>query len=342
MTPKVSVIVPIYNVEQFLDRCVQSLLKQTLKEIEIILVDDESPDNCPQMCDEYARHDERIKVVHKKNSGLGMACNSGMEIATGEYIAFCDSDDYVDAHMYERMYQASVEHQAEVIFTGINFVNSHGNVKLLSKEPKEQLLSDKNSIHSYLLDMIASKPSDTIDRKVQMSAKIVLYQRQLIEKYHLRFESERQFISEDLIWNIDVLSHATRVYLIPEAFYFYCFNISSLTQKVRTDRFTFAKVLRKEVINRCQKYGVNNNVKFRVDRMFIGYMRNDMKKVFNNKAVNRPELKSYYSEILDDHIWKDIASYYPVSEMPIKHRIIFFLILHKFRFLLKLLFKVSK
>ena len=97
---KVSIIVPVYNVE----RCLTSLINQTLKDIEIILVDDESPDNCPAICDDYAQKDPRIKVIHKKNQGLGMACNSGMENATGEYIAFCDSDDYVDNCMYENMY----------------------------------------------------------------------------------------------------------------------------------------------------------------------------------------------------------------------------------------------
>lgn len=88
MTSKVSIIVPIYNVEKFLNRCIDSLLNQTLREIEIILIDDESPDNCPQICDEYAQRDNRIKVIHKTNAGLGMACNSGIEVATGDYIAF--------------------------------------------------------------------------------------------------------------------------------------------------------------------------------------------------------------------------------------------------------------
>lgn len=94
--PKVSIIVPIYNVEKYLDRCMASLLNQTLEDIEIIMVDDGSPDRCPKMCDEYAKKDSRVKVVHKKNGGLGYARNSGLDVATGEYVAFVDSDDYVD------------------------------------------------------------------------------------------------------------------------------------------------------------------------------------------------------------------------------------------------------
>ena len=92
---KVSIVVPIYNVEKYLKQCVESIINQTLKDIEIILVYDCSPDNCPQMCDDYARRDNRIKVLHKKNGGLSSARNAGIEVATGDYIGFVDSDDYI-------------------------------------------------------------------------------------------------------------------------------------------------------------------------------------------------------------------------------------------------------
>lgn len=97
----ISVIVPVYKVERYLDRCVQSIVGQTYKDLEIILVDDGSPDECPQMCDEWAKKDCRIKVVHKKNGGLSSARNAGLKVAKGEYIGFIDSDDYVDETMYE-------------------------------------------------------------------------------------------------------------------------------------------------------------------------------------------------------------------------------------------------
>lgn len=97
----ISIIVPIYKVEKYLDECVASLVKQTYRDLEIILVDDGSPDLCPQKCDEWAKKDSRIKVVHKKNGGLSSARNAGLKVAKGEYIGFVDSDDYVDATMYE-------------------------------------------------------------------------------------------------------------------------------------------------------------------------------------------------------------------------------------------------
>ena len=158
MTPKVSIIVPVYNVEQYLNRCIQSLLNQTLKEIEIILIDDESPDNCPQMCDKYAQHDNRIKVVHKKNAGLGMACNSGIKVATGDYIAFCDSDDYVDTTMYETMHKVAVEEQADIVFTGIQTINQEKVITPMSQPKQKEIICDTKQIQQYLLNMIASPP----------------------------------------------------------------------------------------------------------------------------------------------------------------------------------------
>ena len=126
--PKISIIVPIYNVEKYLERCIQSLLNQTLRDIEIIMVDDESPDDCPQLCDIYASQDQRIKVIHKKNEGLGYARNTGLEIASGEYIAFVDSDDYVDINMYEKLYQIAQKNNLDTVFSNFNTVDQHQNI----------------------------------------------------------------------------------------------------------------------------------------------------------------------------------------------------------------------
>lgn len=103
---KISIIVPIYKVEQYLSRCVESLLKQTYKNIEIILVDDGSPDQCPKMCDAYAEHDERICVIHKKNGGLSEARNTGLKVANGDYVMYVDSDDYLEADACEHLINA--------------------------------------------------------------------------------------------------------------------------------------------------------------------------------------------------------------------------------------------
>ena len=226
MKPKVSIVVPIYNVEQFLDRTMHSLLAQTLKNIEIIMVDDESPDNCPAICDRYAEQYPNVKVVHKKNAGLGMACNSGIEVASGEYIAFCDSDDYVDNNMYETMYNAALKYDADAVYTGIKTVNEREEVHVMNEYPSCQIFQGKNKIHAFLMDMISSEPSDTIERRVPMSAKVVLYRKDLIDANKLRFVSERVIISEDLVWNMDVLNHSKCIVTLPQTFYYYYTSVS--------------------------------------------------------------------------------------------------------------------
>ncbi len=109
-----SIIVPVYKTKQYLDKCVSSLIAQTYRDTEIILVDDGSPDECPKMCDEWAKKDARIKVVHRENGGLSAARNSGLEIATGDYIAFIDSDDYIDENMFSLLMSAATANNADI------------------------------------------------------------------------------------------------------------------------------------------------------------------------------------------------------------------------------------
>ena len=103
--PKISVIVPVYKTEGLLDRCVESIVGQTYKNLEIILVDDGSPDNCPAMCDGWAEKDSRIRVIHKENGGVSSARNAALDIATGDYIGFVDSDDWIEPEMYLSLIQ---------------------------------------------------------------------------------------------------------------------------------------------------------------------------------------------------------------------------------------------
>lgn len=117
--PLISVIVPVYNVEEYLDKCVESIVNQTYKNLEILLVDDGSPDKCPEMCDEWAKRDNRIKVVHKQNGGLSSARNVGLDNCTGEYVGFIDSDDWIDLKFFETLYNNLIEDDADISVVGV-------------------------------------------------------------------------------------------------------------------------------------------------------------------------------------------------------------------------------
>lgn len=126
----ISVIVPVYKVEAYLDKCVQSIVDQTYRNLEIILVDDGSPDNCGAMCDAWAEKDSRIKVIHKENGGLSDARNAGMAAATGDYIGFVDSDDWIESQMYERLHEAMVTTDSDIAACGIQLVDEGQTLKI--------------------------------------------------------------------------------------------------------------------------------------------------------------------------------------------------------------------
>lgn len=338
--PKVSVIVPVYNVEKYLDRCVQSIRKQTLSDIEIILVDDGSPDKCPAMCDEYARQDSRIKVVHKQNAGLGMACNSGIEVAGGEYIAFVDSDDYIDLNCYEFLYTTAVENKADAVYSGIKRVDENGNVSIMSQATDKGIF-ETDALREFQFGMIASSPDSPKERDRQMSAKIVLYSGKIINDYNIRFRSERKYISEDLFFNLDFLRKSHKVIEIPNAFYYYFVNMQSLTQKFRADRCEKIKDLQKYLLTEYDYGDFNQEFRLRVDKMFIGYMRTALRSLVESNLTTGEKRKQLRA-ICDDPIWTSVSSEYPIKKLPLPKRIIYNLTRYKCYGTLYLLLKLIR
>ena len=150
----ISIIVPIYKVEKYLEKCLNSIINQTYKNIEIILIDDGSPDNCGKICDEYAKKDSRIKVFHQENKGVSAVRNFGIKKATGKYIMFIDSDDYVDKTMAEHLYDNLKEYNADISVCGFYFV-INGQKKRISKKDEIKILSSYNAIKaSYNINEI--------------------------------------------------------------------------------------------------------------------------------------------------------------------------------------------
>lgn len=246
---KVSIIVPVYNVEKYLDRCMDSLLNQTLKDIEIIMVDDESPDNCPMMCDEYAKKDARVKVIHKQNAGLGYARNSGLEIAAGEYVAFVDSDDFIDLGMYETLYEKASQNKLDIAFCGFNSYD-HGKIVHTVSEVNGYLQYNEEDCQKVLLGMVNNCGNKNKIVKYEMSVWHGIYCRDVIERNGIKFCSERDFSSEDIIFHIDLIKECNSIGFIPQAFYYYCFNDSSLTKCYRDDRLERHDILFREIARR--------------------------------------------------------------------------------------------
>lgn len=149
----ISVIVPIYKVEKYLTKCIDSILGQTYDQLEIILVDDGSPDNCGKICDIYKKNDSRIKVIHKRNGGLSDARNAGMQIATGNYIGFVDGDDYIAPDMYEHLYSVMKKNNADVGVCNACIV-SEDRVAMYTEDNSPIVLRGKQSIFSMICDRL--------------------------------------------------------------------------------------------------------------------------------------------------------------------------------------------
>ena len=318
----VSIIVPCYKVEAYLARCMDSLLNQTLSNIEIILVDDGSPDICPQLCDDYANKDPRVKVIHKQNEGLGYARNSGLEIAKGEYVAFVDSDDFVSTNMYESMYMEAKEHHVDAVFCNF-FTEQPNGTWHNSDEVKSNPNCSGKMVRQFMLDMIASPPHKSAERLFQMSVWHAIYKRSIILKNDLKFLSEREVGSEDIPFQIDFLKNANSIAYIQDPYYYYCYNGKSLTTTYKMDMFERYKNLY-HVLR--EKTAEMPDALVRVNRFFIGYSRYCIRHV---AVLNTQEGKASLGELLEDDVWKQVNRDFKPSYLPAMQRIFYWLTRHK-------------
>lgn len=205
-TPLISVIVPVYKVEAYLDRCVQSIVDQTYRNLEIILVDDGSPDNCGAMCDGWAERDSRIRVIHQENGGLSDARNAGMAVASGEYMGFVDSDDYISPDMYRLLYERMAADGSDIAACGVEMVFADGS-------PARPLTRDGNCI----LNRDAAVETVIRESWLKQPVWYKLYRSHLIRdipfpvgKYH-----------EDVFWTWQAIARADQVSVFDTLCYYY-------------------------------------------------------------------------------------------------------------------------
>ena len=213
MNPLISVIVPIYNVEKYLARCVDSIVNQTYKNLEIILVDDGSPDLCPQMCDDYAEKESRIKVVHKKNGGLSDARNAGIAVATGEYISFIDSDDYVSDDFFECLLDVMNKENSDIAECSV--------VKFYEVNRFDEF-SDDLSVKTY----------DTQDAMSALIAENPFHQHVWNKLYKTELVKDIPYavdkLNEDEFWTYQVFGRANKVSKLNKTMYYYFQRNSSI------------------------------------------------------------------------------------------------------------------
>lgn len=220
--PKFSIIVPIYNVEEFLRECIESILRQTFRDFELILVDDGSPDHCGMICDEYALKDERIRVIHKRNGGLSDARNAGLDLATGKYIYFLDGDDYVHPDLLDRV-NSSMESDTDLLVFHYWEQTEDGKTEpFVYNENRSYALKSAEDRYSFLVNSL-------LTFQIGWAAWNRVFLREKIEKYNLRFADNRKIFAEDLYFSLCYCAHVEKIKMIDDYLYYYRVRTGSIT-----------------------------------------------------------------------------------------------------------------
>lgn len=239
MDKLISVIVPIYNVENYLVKCIESIINQTYSNLEIILVDDGSPDNCHIICNEYAKKDSRIKVIHKKNGGLSDARNAGLEIATGEYISFIDSDDWIYKDMYTDLIDLIKNHDADISSCSVYKFYENDKFNLdYDKEFNIKIYSNEDALRSLIRE---EEIKQTVWNKI--------YKRNIIDD--IKFEIGK--IHEDEYWTYQVIGNSKRVVHIDKPMYYYLQRENSIMGEKYSEKRLHGIYSRKERLDYIQQ-----------------------------------------------------------------------------------------
>lgn len=337
----VTVVLPIYNVEKYLNRCVESVVNQTYSNIEILLIDDGSTDNCSRMCDEWAKKDGRIKVIHKENQGLGMARNTGIDNAEGEYICFFDSDDFIAPETVEEAYKKVVSDKADICQFGVNFADESGAVSDSFVSPLGYDLYSGEKLRNFFLpEFIAPDPKGSGERMFYMSPCLMLYSMELINKVNWRFVSERDIISEDVYSLLLLFRYVEKVTVIPAAYYFYCRNEQSLSRKYVPDRFEKIRNFYNETKALCERLGYDDEIIHRVSKPYLAFTISAMKQesvADRSQKENRQKLK----ELINDSTLQAVLRANKYDKVSTNRKILFFAIRNKMYSLCYLLLKMK-
>lgn len=299
----VTLVVPIYRVEKYLDRCVESLVKQTYSNLEIILVDDGSPDRCPQICEEWAARDGRIRVIHKENAGLGMARNTGMEVASGQYICFIDSDDYIVPETVAEAYEAMLRYGAELVAFGMMNVNRYGEVvSALTPKGSKICYRGKEVQEVFLPDWIDNRHVGVQVQNLCLSAWSCMYSMELIRRENWHFVSERELISEDSYSLIQLAKGIECVVVLEKALYCYCDNETSLTRTYRPDRYEKIKKFYEACSSMAEQQKYIEPVQYAIAGVTFSFVVAAMKQIMESELSRKDKKEEIKSIVCDNRM----------------------------------------
>ena len=327
METKLTVIVPVFNVEIYLERCIDSLIHQTLREIQIILIDDGSTDNSSIICDKYANADERIIVIHKKNEGQGIARNHGLVNANGEYVCFLDSDDYYELNTCEKLYECLKATNADMCCFGYQIDDKEGK---LVRRPliREKTYQEQEIKNDFILHYFGDLPED--DNLRGFSSCMSAFRMSIIKDKKLNFLSERKVLSEDTIFSLEFCKYAKIIVTISEVFYHYCQNAESFSQGYRKDKFEKTKILYNILKGYAEEYRIAEKTSIRMAMLIwvnlMACLKQETRKI---PECGRKEVLKNIKKICKDDMTQEELVKLKSTSLPLQQKILLLCILYK-------------
>lgn len=307
---KISVIVPVYNSEKYLKRCVDSILKQTYQNLELILVDDGSPDDSPKICDDYALQDSRVKVIHQSNSGVAVARNTGIDLASGDYFTFVDSDDYIDSRMYEFMVNIASKYNCDIVMCDcIKEFYDHDEIYSHDIRPGfynyDQL---KEEYYPHLLIM------PNVEYPPTISNGLCLFKNKKSKTY---YEAGIRY-SEDLLFGAQMMYQAKSFYYMKnKTFYHYnCTNQLSATHTFKSDKWNDYMRLH-TCINKHFKCCKDYDFSEQIDKLLLFFVYNAVGELLRTTNFNRRRKIEMAKEILNEPEVKAMFQRLKIWKLPI-------------------------
>lgn len=292
--PKISIIVPLFNAEKYIDRCMSAIYAQTLTDYEIILVDDGSADASAEICRKYAKHDDRITFITKENGGAGSARNMGIEIASGDYLAFPDVDDWFEPEMYQELYLAAVDKNYDVVFSGVNYYKQINN-ELVYDRTDTGVKASFHNVQECRSNIMLFFPTTTIF-DVPWNK---LYKREIVIDHQIRFSDTRR--CQDAMFNIDFFNAISSVVSVDRAFYNYITNdIESIYRKFPRNYIDINIAYYTKLINILKSWNMYcGDIKMHYDTSIVLAVY-DTLGMLGNPIWNfsRNEKKNYVNDIL--------------------------------------------
>ena len=320
INPLISVIVPVYNVEQHLNKCIDSIIHQTYANLEIILVDDGSPDNCGVICDEYAKIDSRIKVIHKDNEGVSKARNTGIAIATGEWISFIDSDDWIDRDLYSSIMKNPISD--DLVIFDVRYIYPNLQSNEAPKLNEKTIKIDDTNINQIFELFFSSKLGYTCNK---------LYRKDKICMLSFPAFSLR----EDLLFALAYLNNINSIRYIPICGYNYLQRPESLLHKSNIDNFNCIDSFENHVRKGISKISKKHNLALYNYIILICLTDILIKDILRNKDLSQEEKSEYTKKIFNKKFIKNLKFRYCKNKLHLLF--VFCLKLHNYNLFMKIM-----